>query len=195
MAYNLPNHLDLPLAVVRVPPLFNVEVPDNVLLLRAPLATNSAVLPADVLVRGEVDVSVVHLNINSKIAAKGMADQVAAKLQEADSWPHLDFKMLRDRFGNGMPLQCDSSNDESEAELEQVKPPGMCFHLMCASPTLGGSVPVRSMCCQEPDSTQSGPGQGGWCAFDIVCISCHAGFVKILTEFRVACGACCYSQR
>ena len=76
--------------------MFKVEVPDNVVALEALVATS--LLPADLLMRAEVELNVVYLNINAATSGKAMSEQVGAQMQEMDSWKRLHFKPIAEKF-------------------------------------------------------------------------------------------------
>ena len=79
VAYNLLERIDLPLEVVSwVLQMFDIDVPDNVVALWALVATTSALLPADVLMQADVNLSVVHLNMEAATNGKAMSEKVGA---------------------------------------------------------------------------------------------------------------------
>ena len=122
VAYNLPEQKDLPLEIVSwVLQMFGVEVPDNVVALWVLVASASALLPADLLMRADVDLSVVHLNMDAATNGKAMSEKVGAQMQEVDSWKRLDFKIIAEKFACGEPLRCESSDDDAEDDE-----PGIC---------------------------------------------------------------------
>ena len=80
MAYNLPDRTDLLLEVISwVLRMSDVEVPDNVVALWAPVATSSALLLADLLLPADVELSVVHLNMDASTSGKAMSEKVGCR--------------------------------------------------------------------------------------------------------------------
>ena len=130
MAYNLCDRTDPLLEVISsVSQMFDIEVPDNVAALWAPVATSTALLPADLPMRADVELSAVHLNMDASTSVKAMLEKVGAQMQEVDSWKRLDFKLIAKKFACGEPLGYESSDDDGEDDE-----PGIHVHVhYCAS--------------------------------------------------------------
>ena len=110
--------------------MFDIEVPDNVTALWAPVATSTALLAADLPMRADVELSAVHLNMDaSSTSGKAMLEKVGAQMQEVASWKRLDFKLIAKKFACGEPLGHESSDDDGEDDE-----PGIHVHVQnCAS--------------------------------------------------------------